>query len=662
MNYIFIRILPISSAKNCFRKLAGVNQIKLVINTKGLIQILNNNFNQLTSTVKVNNREMTLLNRKLNLTVNSNTVILIWDSPITDCSNIFNGITNINEVDLSSFTSSTVVNMGYMFSNCIKLSKITFTNFITSNTSYMEYMFNNCSLLTNLDLSGFNTSKVVDISYMFNNCTSLRSLKLAGFSNRLTTNMRAVFQNCTSLSSLDLSEFYVPKAEVIWDMFNGCKSLTSLNLSTFDTSQVTDMESMFDGCQSLVSLDLNHFQTSKVEYLNKMFRNCKKLENVYMKNINVNSYLTMNMMINGCIKLKYINLFSIDQTANNINDMFNNTSNNFTFCIEDETRITSIFNLLLNLPNIKRDCSDKCYTKNYYYNPETKKCISDCSYNNTHKYFYKNKCYISCPPRTNNAANSFICEDLNCNYYNFEQTGCITTIENGFFINSSLGTIDRCHEDCLTCNQKGTSDNANCLTCPEGKFYNYGNCISNCTNGYYEENSLKKCKCSNIKCFECSLESLDYDLCITCNENYFPKFEENNTGIYINCYQSPEGYYLDGNYYIKCYESCSSCYGAGDLNNNNCQNCTENHFFLNDFQNDKNCYPKCPYNYYFDNNKKYFCTENAECPQNYNKFISEKNKCIDKCSNDNEYRYEYRNNCLKNVLQEQKIIIIYAKI
>ena len=41
------------------------------------------------------------------------------------------------------------------------------------------------------------------------------------------------------------------------------------------------------------------------------------------------------------------------------------------------------------------------------------------------------------------------------------------------------------------------------------------------------------------------------------------------------------------------------------------------------------------------------CTETDNCTGNYNKFIFEKSKCIDKCENDDIYKYEYNNICFE---------------
>ena len=67
---------------------------------------------------------------------------------------------------------------------------------------------------------------------------------------------------------------------------------------------------------------------------------------------------------------------------------------------------------------------------------------------------------------------------------------------------------------------------------------------------------------------------------------------------------------------------------------------------LNDINN-TNCYENCSYYYYFNELKEYICTDNDTCPVNNNKLIKEKKKCIDKCSKDNIYIYEYNNICYK---------------
>ena len=159
-------------------------------------------------------------------------------------------------------------------------------------------------------------------------------------------------------------------------------------------------------------------------------------------------------------------------------------------------------------------------------NLEDYQCIKNCSLTNN-KYDYNSKCYQICPKGTFN--NNYICED--------------------------------CRLDCKECEKSSDIESTNCKSCssPE-KYLQYGNCVSQCKNGYYiDENdiSMKICKCDLEKCYKCTKESFNKNLCITCNDGYYPKYNDiNNYDSFIDCYQSPEGYYLDTDNEEKLYKPC----------------------------------------------------------------------------------------------------------
>ena len=79
---------------------------------------------------------------------------------------------------------------------------------------------------------------------------------------------------------------------------------------------------------------------------------------------------------------------------------------------------------------------------------------------------------------------------------------------------------------------------------------------------------------------------------------------------------------------------------------NKCIECKDDYEIKNDDENDKNCYKKCTYKYYYDSNNKYTCTTDDNCPSDLPKLISEKNRCIDDCIKDNLYKYEYNGVCV----------------
>ena len=96
--------------------------------------------------------------------------------------------------------------------------------------------------------------------------------------------------------------------------------------------------------------------------------------------------------------------------------------------------------------------------------------------------------------------------DLKCKYYyNYPRTSCLEQIPEGFFCNDTENkAIDKCHEDCETCEKAPTENNSNCLSCRNSSFFfDLGNCRENCPNGYFmDELHNLTCKCTNnVECF-----------------------------------------------------------------------------------------------------------------------------------------------------------------
>ena len=221
-----------------------------------------------------------------------------------------------------------------------------------------------------------------------------------------------------------------------------------------------------------------------------------------------------------------------------------------------------------------------------------------------------------------------------------------------------MQTIDKCHPDCKTCEEKEDGNNTNCKSCHESYYLLYGNCVSFCKNGYYideEDNNIKKCKCENKKCFKCSKESLSLSngLCISCNDNYYQILNDRtNREPYFNCYKEPEGYYLDTNdsFYKECYSTCKTCDGEGDEFNNKCIDCRKEYSFK--YKN--NCLRQCTYYYYIDQFDDYHCTRSEKCTNEFNKLIKSKKRCVEDCKIDDTFKYEFKFQCYKECPKESK--------
>ena len=307
-----------------------------------------------------------------------------------------------------------------------------------------------------------------------------------------------MFYGCSSLTSINFKNFKTNLVKMMDYMFYGCISLKSLDLSSFDTSSVTVMQNMFSECCLLKSLDLSNFNTNFVKNISYMFNNCYSLMYLELGNFNTSSVSDINNIFNNCTSLKSLNLKSFIFNSINNENMFNNCSTSLQYCINDGEINSSI---LFQLDNYqKKNCSDLCSLNSNKFIIQKNKCINYCINDDTYKYEYNNICYLSCPVGTysfNN--NNYICQTCE-HYFNYNRTFCIETIPLGNYLNDSIHkTIDKC----------------------------------------------------NIKCKNCTLESMSYNLCISCNkeQGYYIIFNDtSNKYGFINCYnQSPIGYYLDTN-------------------------------------------------------------------------------------------------------------------
>jgi len=211
-------------------------------------------------------------------------------SKVTNMGRMFSGMSNLIALDLSNFDTSQVTDMRYMFSGMSNLIALDLSNFDTSMVTNMNAMFAGISKLTTLNLSSFDTSKVMDMGRMFSGMSNLTALDLSNFDTSYVTDMRSMFSGMSNLATLNPSNFDTSKVTNMNGMFYGMRSLTTLDLSNFDTSKVWDMEDMFGDMSSLTTLDLSNFDTSKVMSMNHMFfLNDKdkikdKLEKIYVNN------------------------------------------------------------------------------------------------------------------------------------------------------------------------------------------------------------------------------------------------------------------------------------------------------------------------------------------------------------------------------------------
>ena len=612
----FLSVITLSNEENN-TILNTTSEITITIKGIGYQQILSNdnrcfvnnvNFNSFPNQIFINGVLQNYIgNMVYNLKNQTNNITMKWNHQLTNSKNTFYNLENITKIDLSKFDSSKVTDMRCMFKFCTSLKSIDFKNFNTSLVTHMGGMFYECNSIEMLDLQIYDTSNLIVLAEMFQYCNSLIYLNLNSFDTSKVTHYNNFLYNVKNSLIYCINE---TKSSTIISQLNNyknniCKIFNNWNFTNLLEYISKGNYSIFYQRIEICNIKCNNYSLDSIQ--NNLCISCNNKKGYYPiinNNSNDNSFIDCYNNPNGFFLDNniYKPCYSTCKKCNGNGDKKNH------YCIE------CIDNLFFNTYEKDNNCYEKC--NNYYYFdsdgkyhctnnyncPEEQnkliinknKCIDNCTKDDIYQYEYNNSCYENCPKRTSN--NNYICEGLNCEIcYNLNETDCLSSIPQGYFINNTeLKTIDKC----------------------------------------------------NNKCMNCSIESNENNLCISCNinDNYFPKYNDIlNNNSFINCYnQIPDGYYLDNNIYKPCYQSCKNCTEIGNEENNKCIECKINYTFLNDYENDYNCYNICKYYYYFDSNKKYHCTSTNKCPNENNKLIKEKNKCIDKCINDDKYKKEYK--------------------
>ena len=362
-------------------------------------------------------------------------------------------------------------------------------------------------------------------------------------------------------------------------MFKECTNITEINLSNFDTTLVISMDNMFEGCSSLTSLDLTNFKTSSVKRMIFMFSQCSSLTSLDLSKFDTSSVTRMDSMFSQCSSLTSLDLSSFNTSL--------------------VTSIDSMFYECINLE----------YINLYNFNENN---IKHSMFENVPK-------------------NLVICIKDNSLFNSLNNALCNSSSSNEIF--DHCFTID-CSPDWKAKQKKIININNKCVeSCDDYNLIEYnGKCYERCPKEIlYDNDGLnKKCKCELDKCLLCPQVALNKDLCTRCNTNYYPKENDPlNLGEYINCYNNPEGYYFDKNFYKECYKSCKTCNTEGNEENHNCITCHKNYPYVIKTNDKLNCYSSCKYYYYYFNENNFLCTNDYSCPDEYPKLLEKINKCVE---------------------------------
>ena len=166
-------------------------------------------------------------------------------------------VTGANSLIISCSTFNSHPGHWWSEEPCFDGTSIIFKGTNTSNLTNMRWMFNGLGNIQTLDLSGFDTSNVTTMESMFNVCHNLTSLNMSSFNTRNVTDMSGMFLGCENLTSIDLSNFDTRNVTEITDMFRWCEKLQTIDLSGWDLTKVTGYNpvgEMFMFCKALKTI------------------------------------------------------------------------------------------------------------------------------------------------------------------------------------------------------------------------------------------------------------------------------------------------------------------------------------------------------------------------------------------------------------------------
>ena len=97
------------------------------------------------------------------------------------------------------------------------------------------------------------------------------------------------------------------KPESLTAWFSDCTKLTTIEgLENLNTENVTSLSYLFYNCQALASIDLSHFNTSKVTHLDHLFHSCSNLKTIDISSFDTENVTNMSYLFSDATSLTSI--------------------------------------------------------------------------------------------------------------------------------------------------------------------------------------------------------------------------------------------------------------------------------------------------------------------------------------------------------------------
>jgi surface protein len=282
--------------------------------------------------------------------------ISTWDtSKVTNMRNMFNGA-YVFKQNIGNWNTSNVVDMRSMFALASAFNANIAYNQITgawntSKVTNMSNMFNGATAFTQ-NIGNWNTSAVIDMTGMFNNATIFNQ-NIGNWNISAVIDMTNMFNGATAFNQ-NIGNWNISAVIDMTNMFNGATAFNQ-NIGNWNTSAVTNMTNMFNSATAF-NQNIGNWNTSAVIDMTGMFQSAT----AFNQNINIwdTSKVTnmSNMFYNASSFNKNINTISYIvgirwnvSNVTNMNNMFYGaTQFNQNIGNWDTTKVTDMSNMFYN--------------------------------------------------------------------------------------------------------------------------------------------------------------------------------------------------------------------------------------------------------------------------------------------------------------------------
>ena len=435
---------------------------------------------------------------------------------------------------------------------------------------------------------------------MFYNLNNITEVDCSKFDFSQVTDMSDMFHSCSSLTSIDFSDINTSSLTNMNYMFYGCYALQNLDLSSFNTHSLTSMIQTFFLCTSLQNLDVSSFDTSSVTIMSQTFFQCCQLKSLDLSSFDTSLVETMFQMFINCWELENINLGSNFNThlVTNMEEMFFNCASLKSLDISnfDTSSVTTMKNMfllckeLISLDLSSFDTSNINNMEGMFSDCNKLKFIDINSFDTTN-VLNMNNMFLRC--------NSL--ESLDLRNFNTEKVQNFESIFEG-------------------CENLEILDISSSFDTSSANIFKY---------------MFKDCK---------SLKSLDLSHFVTSSVN-------DMNGMFLNCNSltSLELGNFDTSSVTDMTDMFNNCNSLISLNLNSFSkdSLTNSENMLANLRDSLKYCINVDIKSEVEDQITSYIEENCNelCDTDSNKFISEKNKCIKNCIDDDIYVYEYNNIC-----------------